>query len=235
MNDRSSPTPPPPPRRPLRPPREEVASRARTYFGLGYLTLTGVTQSVALAVLAMRVEATYTHFGFVNWILVVNTFLLTVIIWNEYLILTIAYLWTPTVVDALIPFTLFALQVFVAHNVYPDQRAWLTALGAVFAAGTVAFGYGFFQAARHDTDNRDILRAIGVHQSLTMVSTAVGCGLCWGAALLYEAAKLGQARAVIALAASLAVVVTVLRSIPYWNRVKAYAGLRPGRANAAQD
>jgi hypothetical protein len=224
MNRASSPTPRPI----LRPPPEELAARTRNTFGVAYLTLTGVTQSVAFAVLAARVEATYTHFDLANWVTAVNTFLLIVIIWNEYSILSIAYFWTPTVADALIPFTLLALQGFVAHNVYPDQRAWLVALGAVFAAGTLAFGYGFFQAARHQTDNRDVLRAIGVHQPLTMLSTAVGCGLCFAGALLYDVAGLGQARVVVALAASVAMVATILRSIPYANRVAAYAKPRRG-------
>jgi hypothetical protein len=86
----------PPARPPLRPPPEEVAGRARNIFGVAYLTLTGVTQSVALAVLAARIEETYRDFHLANWVMAVDAFLLIVIIWNEYSILSIAYLWSPT-------------------------------------------------------------------------------------------------------------------------------------------
>jgi hypothetical protein len=235
MDDAPAPPTRPPARPPLRPSPEEVAGRARSIFGVAYLTLTGVTQSVALAVLAARVEETYGDFHLANWVMAVNAFLLIVIIWNEYSILSVAYVWRPTVADALIPFTLLALQGFVAHNVYPDQQAWLFALGAVFGVGAVAFGYGFAQAARHEHENRDVLKAIGIHQPLTIVSTAAGCGLCLAAALLYDVAGLGQVPAVVALAASLLMVVMIVRSIPYAQRVTRYADLGRDGAEAGQD
>ena len=108
------------------------------------------------------------------------TFLNIALIWNEYVIITIAYYWTTTVLDALLPFVLLALQAFLAHSVYPSERTWLTALGALFAAGVVAYAYGFSRIARHPSDNRDIIRAMGVHRPLTMVFPAIGCGVCAG-------------------------------------------------------
>jgi hypothetical protein len=221
--------PPPPSRRPaqrpLRPPPEEVAERAKTIFGVAYLTLTGVTQSVALAVLVARVEETHGDFGAANWLMAVTAFLLIVIIWNEYSILSVAYLWSPTVMDALIPFTLLGLQGFLAHNVYPDQQAWLFSLAAVFGVGAIAFVYGFAQAGRHHRMNRDVLEAIGFHRHLTMISTGIGCGLCLVAGLLYDAAGLADVAELVGGCAVLLTVITLGRSIPYQRRVNAYAAL----------
>jgi hypothetical protein len=225
MANDSSPRAPEPPQSDLQPPPEEVAARARQIFGVAYLTLTGVTQSVALAVLVARVEETSPHFHFTNWVMAIATFLNITLIWNEYLIVSIAYVWTTTVLDALFPFALLALQAFLAHNVYPNQRVWLTALGALFGAGAAAYVYGFWRVARHPRENRDIVRVIGVHRPLTMVITATACGLCWGAALLYDVAGLGHARLVVAIAAFLLVLITLLRSIPYWRCVTRYARL----------
>ena len=224
MNDCSSQAPEPP-RSDLQPPPEHVAARAREIFRLAYLGLTGVIQSVALAVLVVRVEDTSAHFHFANWVMAAATFLNIALIWNEYVIITIAYYWTTTVLDALLPFVLLALQAFLAHSVYPSERTWLTALGALFAAGVVAYAYGFSRIARHPSDNRDIIRAMGVHRPLTMVFPAIGCGVCWGAALIYDVAGLGHVRVAGAIAGFLLVLAILLRSVPYWRSVTGYAGL----------
>lgn len=114
------------------------------------------------------------------------------LVWNEYLIAAIAYVWTPTISDALLPFSPLALQLFVAHNVYPNERLWLAAMGAFLAVASVAFAYGFYRANRH-RDTHPVLRAIGVHQWLTMAVTGAGCVLSFGAALLYDQFRLGEA------------------------------------------
>jgi hypothetical protein len=224
VND-ASPRAPEPSFSDLQPPPEQVAARAREIFGLAYLALTGVTQSVALAVLIVRVEDSSAHFHFANWVMAAATFLNIALIWNEYVIVTIAYYWTTTVLDALLPFTLLALQAFLAHSVYPSERSWLTALGALFAAGAIAYAYGFWRVARHPSDNSGIVRAMGVHRPLTMVFTATACALCWGAALVYDVAGLGHARVVGAIAGFLLVLAMMLRSIPYWRSVTRYARL----------
>jgi hypothetical protein len=230
---------PPPPSRPpapppLRPPPEEVAERAKHTFGVAYLTLTGVTQSVALAVLVARVEETHGDFGAANWLMAVTAFLLIVVIWNEYSILSVAYLWTPTVMDALLPFSLLALQGFLVHNVYPDQQAWLFSLAAVFGVGAIAFVYGFAQAGRHHAENRDVLNAIGFHRHMTMISAGIAGALCLGAGLLYDEAGLADVPEVVAVGSLLLALITIVRSIPYARRVNAYAALARARPAATE-
>jgi hypothetical protein len=205
----------------------ELAARLKSTFGVAYLTLTGVTQSVAMAVLAARVEATYEQFDPVHWVLVLNTFLVIVLVWNEYMIAAIAYFWTPTLADAFFPFGLLALQLVAAHTVFPDPRAWFLAVGALLAVGSASFAYGFSRVRRHPEDNSGVLRAIGVHQWLTMVFTGAGGVLAIGIGLLYDVAGLARAGTVFALAGTVITAAMLLRSIPYWNRVTTFAEVRP--------
>jgi hypothetical protein len=207
----------------LRASQRELATRLRGTFGVAYLTLTGVTQSVAVAVLAARVEATYEQFHLVHWIMVVNTFLMIVLVWNDYMIAAIAYFWTPTLADSFFPFTLLALQLGVAHNVYPDERMWFLWTGLLMAVGAAAFGYGFWQARRHTKDNHEVLQAIGVHQQLTLVFTGAGCVSALGVAALYDVGGLHRASTVVALLGTVLIVAILLRSIPYWKRVTAFS------------
>ncbi len=75
--------------------------------------------------------------------------------------------------------------------------------------------------------NRDVLRAIGVHQHLTMAFTGAGCLVAVVVALLWEVAGLGGIDLVLALRGTLLIVATLARSVPYRNRVTGYAGVRP--------
>jgi hypothetical protein len=213
-------------RTPLSLSQRELATRLRGTFGVAYLTLTGVTQSVAMAVLAARVEATYEDFHFVNWIMAINTFLVIVVVWNDYMIAAIAYFWTPTLADAFFPFTLLALQLGVAHNVYPDERMWFLWTGLLLAVGCAAFGYGFWQAERHTKDNHEVLQAIGIHRQLTLVFTGAGCVPALGIAALYDVGGLHRASTMFALLGTVLIAAILVRSIPYWKRVTDFSRVR---------
>lgn len=200
-----------------------VRGRLVATFGVAYLTLTGVTQSVATAVLATRVEANFESFAIEHWLITGSTFLLIVLIWNEYLIASIAYFWTPSVADALIPFALLATELFVVHNVYPDMRAWLASLGVTLGIGCLAFMYGFWQAGRHPAHNAGVIKALGIHRALTMVATGAGFVVFGGLAIFYDVLGIGDHTLTVAMIAMALMVATLLRGVPYWNRVTRHA------------
>lgn len=204
-------------------PSTVIRHRLIATFGVAYLTLTGVTQSVATAVLATRVEANFENFALHHWLMTASTFLLIVLVWNEYLIASIAYFWTPTVADALIPFALLAVELFVVHNIYPGVRAWLGSVSVMLGVGCVAFAYGFWQAGRHELHNADVIDALGFHRAITMIATGSGCVVFGAAALLYDALGISALHTPVVLVGLLLVLATVLRGVPYWNRVAQFA------------
>ena len=113
----------------LPPAPERVAQRLKEQFAPAYLTLTSIIQGVALTALLVRVEALYPRFGAVDWVLAVTTFLVLVDIWHEYLMTVLAYVWTPTLLDTLIPFGFLAAELFLAQFV-DDLRPWCCPLAS---------------------------------------------------------------------------------------------------------
>ena len=106
-----------------------VGARLLSQFAPAYLTLTSIIQGVALSALVIRVEGNSDHFGPANWLLAAATLLTFLLVWHEYLMQALAYVWMPTLLDSAIPFAFLVAELFMAHFVYGDQRAWLLATG----------------------------------------------------------------------------------------------------------
>src|SRR5215468_10751254 len=79
------------------PPGDPVSSRLTSQFAPAYLTLASIIQGVALSTLVIRVEATYGDFDAVAWLLTLATFLTYLIVWHEYVLQVLAFVWMPTV------------------------------------------------------------------------------------------------------------------------------------------
>lgn len=112
-----------------------MSSRLTSQFAPAYLTLASIIQGVALSTLVLRVEATYAGFDAAAWLLTLATFL---IVWHEYVLQVLAFVWIPTVLDTVIPFAFLAAELLLAHCVYRDLRLWLLALGLVSVVGMAA-------------------------------------------------------------------------------------------------
>jgi hypothetical protein len=202
---------------------EVVATRLKGQFAPAYLTLTSIIQGVAISTLVARIEATSSQFDAADWLLATATFLAFLLVWHEYLMQALAYVWMPTLLDSLVPFALLVAELFAAHFVYGNQRAWLLAVGVAFTVGVAAWGASFVQAQGHADENRGVLRAVGSLLWVRLTLTVALTVLYLGAWALYDVLRLGQVRLAVALVALLGIGVAVASTVPYWNRVLAHA------------
>jgi hypothetical protein len=202
---------------------ERLSARLKGQYAPVYLTLTSIIQGVALSTLATRVEATSSDFGVIEWLLSATTFLVFLAVWNEYLLQVLAFVWVPTLLDSLVPFGFLGAELFLAHFVFHDLRAWLLALGCVGFIGTAASVVTETQVRMLLEENREIARLLAPHRRGRGVLIGALVALCFGAGALYDVARLGQAQLAIALVALGAVVGLVGSSVPVWNRLLAYA------------
>jgi hypothetical protein len=207
----------------MKPAPEIVSQRLKSQFAPAYLTLTSIIQGVALAVLAARVEATYTQFDATNWLLTIATFLLFVTLWHEYLMQALAFVWMPTLLDTLVPFAFLACELFAAHFVYNGLRGWLLVLGLGFVVGGTAQLMTLTQARRLGEENRDLVGALRSLSRMRAVLSAVIIVTSLGAWALYDVLRLEQVAFVVALVATVFIIVFLGSSVPYWNRVLAYS------------
>jgi hypothetical protein len=200
-----------------------VRARLLSQFAPAYLTLTSIIQGVALSALVIRVEGNSDHFGPANWLLAAATLLTFLLVWHEYLMQALAYIWMPTLLDSAIPFALLVAELFMAHFVYGDQRAWLLAAGIGFSFGLAAYALRRSQTYRHQQENVGVVGAITGLASLRLAFSVVPAALFLLAWALYDVLGLGQAPVAVAAIATLVVVVVLLGTVPYWQRVLAYA------------
>jgi hypothetical protein len=207
----------------LKPAPDIVSGRLKSQFAPAYLTLTSIIQGVALSVLAARVEATYTHFGATDWLLTIATFLMFVSLWHEYLMQALAFVWMPALLDSLVPFAFLACELFAAHFVYHGLRGWLLAFGLGFVVGGAAQLLTLTQARRLGEENRDVVGALRPNSRMRAALSAVIVVASLGAWALYDVLRLGQVTFVVALVATVLILVFLGSSVPSWNRVLAYA------------
>ncbi len=154
-----------------------MSSRLTSQFAPAYLTLASIIQGVALSTLVLRVEATYAGFDAAAWLLTLATFL---IVWHEYMLQVLAFVWIPTVPDTVIPFAFLAAELLLAHCVYRDLRLWLLALGLVSVVGMAA---GIVTALQTHafTENRAIVRALAPERRTHWALNVLIVVLCVGA------------------------------------------------------
>jgi len=207
-------------------PHPRLPNRSIELFPSAYLTLASIIQGVALAALVQRVESTYLGFDATNWFLSSATFLVILIIWHEYLMMVLGYVWVPTLVDSIVPFAFVAGELFMAHFVASDERAWLLAYAATLVVGLVAWVVTSVQAKRHIEENREILEVAQRQQRFRGALLAGITILAVAGWALYAPLKLQHVQTGVAIVALVSIVLFAASSLSYWNRLGR-------RANAA--
>jgi hypothetical protein len=200
-----------------------VGERLKSQFAPAYLTLTSIIQGVALSTLVMRVESNYDRFDAVDWVLAVTTFLVIVDIWHEYLMMVLAYVWWPTLLDSLVPFAFFAAEVFMAHFVFGDLRYWLLAFAGANAVGIAAWQLQVIQARTFDRDNRALRQALSFQNMWRGVAVLVITALSLLAFALYDAIGLDNVQLGVAVGALVTTCIFLASSVPYLSAVLRYA------------
>jgi hypothetical protein len=202
---------------------ESVAARLRDQYGPMYLTLTSIIQGVALSTLVVRVEGALEHFGPANWLMATATLLGFLLVWHEYLMQAMAYVWMPTLLDSVFPFAFLVVELFLAYFVYGNQRAWLLVAGLAYALGVVAWILTRLQVRAHVRENVGVVTAVSAVSSERLLFSLLPAALLLGAGALYDALGLDQVPGVVAAVSLVVTILVIGGTVPYWNRVLAYA------------
>jgi hypothetical protein len=108
----------------------------------------------------VRIEATGEQFDLANWLLSAATLLGLLLVWHDYLMQALAYVWLPTLLDSAVPFAFLVAELFMAHFVYGNERAWLLAAGMAYAVGLAAHSVRRSQTYRNQQENAGVVSAI---------------------------------------------------------------------------
>jgi hypothetical protein len=188
---------------------ESVAARLREQFAPSYLTLTSIIQGVALSALVIRVESVGELLDLSGWLLVATTLLSLLLIWHEYLMQALAYVWMPTLLDSAVPFAFLVAELFLTHFVYGNQRAWLLAAAVAFTVGLAANVLARTQTDRERRQNAGVVEAQRDYAPERLA--------------FYDLLGLNQVPVLVSAGALLIVLISIAGTVPYWQRVLVYA------------
>lgn len=183
---------------------------------------------MALATLAAQVEAGYARFDAVAWVLVAVTMVSYVSVWNEYVQGIATYVWFPNLADAIVPFGIATLELFLAHFAVlgaAGLRGYLLVIAMTFFAAAVAYMQLALRATslRAAADNRDMHHTLDRPRAVRIGQSVAGGIIALAACAAYAAAGFERYALDVALALAVVNVAYLLASVPYWNRVLAYA------------
>ncbi len=145
-------------------------------FAPTYLTILSIIQAVALADLAGIVAAAHQQFTVVNWLLVLLTFWVLIIIWNVYTIQAAIWEWIPDVRDAAMPFVVGALELFLNHTITLSMSSWLLGLAGIATIGALGTWYMHWRA-KAESENAQLLSLVRSHHLLFALYYTAGAVL----------------------------------------------------------
>ncbi len=196
------------------PTSDVVRQRLTGQFAPAYLTLVSIIQGVALSTLAARVEATYSGFRVADWLLTAATFLTILSLWHEYVMQVLAYIWLPTFFDSLVPFAFVATELFLAHLVSHNMRAWLLAYGGFYLVGVAAWYLQNRQIRTADAESRRIDRVLSPHDRFRLMFLVVCTALSLAMAGFYTILRIGQMQLAVAIGIFVVACLFLGRSVP---------------------
>jgi hypothetical protein len=126
----------------MKSPWDGVSERILAPFASQYITLTSIIESVALAYLVSAFESQSNHVRPETWALSSTTFVVIVLLWNEFRIGASTFLWQARISDALISFVFGAVQLIMIwslKNVGEYRHIWFTGLPITFVIGLGAY------------------------------------------------------------------------------------------------
>ncbi|NIP80976.1 MAG: hypothetical protein GWM90_17870 [Gemmatimonadetes bacterium] len=123
----------------------------RESFAPSYLTLISIIQGVLLGLSFELVSEGRATTGLADpaSLLVFNNIVLIALVWNEYRMGSSMFRWIPSLLDAVIPFTVGGLQAaLILTTARPAQ--WLAGLAVLFAASIPAYENMYRRAAEEE-------------------------------------------------------------------------------------
>ena len=209
-----------------------VHGKMKDSFTSMYQTILSIIQGVALADLAAIVAAKYPQFTLVQWLMVLTTFCLFIVVFNVYSIQNAVWEWIPDVRDASLPFVFGALELFVNHTIAQSMSLWFIGLAGISALGAIGTVHLMWRAYE-ESENEELLGLLKDHHRLFLLYYVSAAALALLFASICYAADLqasdglqgmrGMLAVGLVLLIALSLHCSTLLSHRYWRKAVTYA------------
>jgi hypothetical protein len=125
----------------------ELISRIEASFRDVYLTLISIIQGVTFGFLAASAFADPLP-NANQWIAYIICLTTIIVVWQEYMVGATAFIWTPTVLDAVVPFGIGIVEFLLIANARQSVGEFLTSFAIYLGAGVVGYTNWLFHARR---------------------------------------------------------------------------------------
>jgi hypothetical protein len=92
----------------------------------------------------------------VQWLMVLTTFCLFIVVFNVYSIQNAVWEWIPDVRDASLPFVFGALELYVNHTIEQSMSLWFLGLAGISTLGALGTVHMMWRA-HEESDNEELL------------------------------------------------------------------------------
>jgi hypothetical protein len=209
-----------------------VHGKMKDSFTSVYETILSIIQGVALADLATIVAAKYPQFTVVDWLMVLTTFCMIIVVFNVYSIQNAVWDWIPDIRDASLPFVFGALELFVNHTIAQSMSLWFIGLAGISALGALGTVHMVWRA-HEESENEELLELLKDHHRLFLLYYIGAAALALLFASICYAADLQASDGVQGIRGLLAVGLVLLIALSlhgsalvsnrYWRKAVTYA------------
>jgi len=153
---------------------KKILDKAKEVHGSTYLTLISIVQSVTFSFLMYFVINNYNFFCLVGWILAFSTFVVIVLVWNEYVMGIISFVWIPNLIDSALPFLLGVSEVVTVQMIANDPIWWFFWMTITLLIGFIAFVNMYWRAWRdNDEKNKFAFKTLGNYVTVSRWSCVI--------------------------------------------------------------
>jgi hypothetical protein len=145
---------------------KETAERVKQTYSSGYLTLVSIIQAIIFGYFIVTLGDHFTDITPLNALISLSTFLVIIIIWNEYMIGSTTLRYIPRLTDSSLPFLIGLTEFLIIYHVFSVLHLWFYSLAASTFVGFFSY-LNVFSSAMKDPENEPIFQRLGNWPTMT--------------------------------------------------------------------
>ncbi|HML04428.1 MAG TPA: hypothetical protein VK426_01510 [Methanobacterium sp.] len=202
--------------------KRAIQKQVISEFPSVYLELISIIQAAILGYLLIIIYTNLDKLIFLNWILIINVFILIVMVWHEYVMMSSAWRWIPQFKDALIPFAVAIPEFLITTFVVSDFQYWYYGLGIFGLVSLMAY-YTNINSAKRFPENDYVLRVSGNYYPNTYIMSIFSGVIFIGIGLILQFVSSNIViEYFFAIFTAINLLIITYRSHLFWNRLLDY-------------
>jgi len=145
---------------------KETTERVKRTYSSGYLTLVSIIQAIIFGYFIVTLGENFTDITPLKALISLSTFLVIIIIWNEYMIGSTTLRYIPRLTESSLPFLVGFTEFLIIFHIFSVLHLWFYSLAASTFVGFFSY-LNVFSSAMKDPENGPIFQRLGNWPTMT--------------------------------------------------------------------